>query len=321
MPAGLARRPGRSSRARGCAMEGLEQSVVDRLGRLYRWIAGRLPGEEGVALVEGASRSSAAQALLRQRLVLALGDDPGGVEELRLLLAVHASVCAHGGFVLPERTGVPRQLPSALADFTGRGREVARLVRAAGPSGRCRMCLVHGPGGIGKMSVVVQAAHQLAASYPDGQLFVDLNGAEGRPAAVEEVLGDFLVALGVSRGSILDGETGRARQFRTESAGRCVLVVLDNAASEQQVSALIPGGSSCAVLITSRQALASLAVDERVALPGLGEGAAWDLLRRIGGADRVEEDPVASLTVIICQAYPGPRLRAKCSMAGAETAG
>ncbi|MER6031041.1 hypothetical protein [Streptomyces sp. NPDC001851] len=73
------------------AVQGLEQSVAARLGRLYRWIAGRLPGEEGATLVEEAGRSPAAQALLRRRLVLALGEDPAGVEELRRLLPPYAS--------------------------------------------------------------------------------------------------------------------------------------------------------------------------------------------------------------------------------------
>ncbi|WP_331750111.1 NB-ARC domain-containing protein (plasmid) [Streptomyces longwoodensis] len=287
------------------AAQGLEQSVADRLGRLYRWIAGRLPGEEGAALVEEASRSPAARALLRRRLILALDEDRAGVEELRLLLSPDASALAHGDLLLSGSPGIPRQLPSALADFTGRGLEIARLVESAERPGGCRVCLVHGPGGIGKTSVVVQTAHRLMASYPDGQLFVDLNGAEGRPAAAAEVLGDFLMALGVPRGRIPDDEAGRTRQFRTESADRRLLVVLDNAASEQQVSALTPGGASCAVLVTSRQAFASLAVDERVALSGLDEGTAWDLLRRIGSADRVDEDPESGRDVVrLCGGLP-----------------
>ncbi len=113
------------------ATEGVEQSVADRLGRLYQWVAGRLPGEEGAALVDEAGRSPAAQALLRRRLVLALGEDPTGVEELRVLLSPHAPVLAHGDFLLPESSGIPRQLPLAVADFTGRGQELARLGRVA----------------------------------------------------------------------------------------------------------------------------------------------------------------------------------------------
>ncbi|MGW1719974.1 NB-ARC domain-containing protein [Streptomyces sp. NPDC002156] len=281
------------------AVEGVEQSVADRLGRLYQWIVGRLPGEEGAALVEEADRSSAAQVQLRRRLVLALGEDPAGVEELRMLLSPQALA------LLSESSGIPRQLPPALADFTGRGQEVARLVEAVERPGGCRVCLVHGPGGIGKTSVVVQASHQLMQFFPDGQLFVDLNGAEERPVAVGEVLGDFLAALGTPRGRIPDDVAGRTRQFRTELADRRVLIILDNAASEQQVSALIPGGSSCVVLITSRQVLATLPVDERVALPGLDEGAAWDLLRRISGPDRVDEDPEAGRDVVgLCSGLP-----------------
>ncbi|WP_328580497.1 ATP-binding protein [Streptomyces sp. NBC_00370] len=287
------------------AMEDVEQSVADRLGWLYRWIAGRLPGEEGAALIEEAGRSSAAQALLRRRLVLALGQDPEGVEELRVLLSPHAPVLAHSALLPLEPFSIPRQLPPALADFTGRGRELARLVEATERPGGGRVCLVHGPGGIGKTSVVVHAAHELMPSFPDGQLFVDLNGTEERPAAVGDVLGDFLVALGVPRGRIPDDEAGRTRQFRTELADRRVLIVLDNAASEEQVGALMPGGSSCAVLITSRQVLATLAVSERIALAGLDEGTAWDLLRRVGGRDRVDEDPEAGRDVVrLCGGLP-----------------
>lgn len=103
------------------AIEGVEQSVADRLGRLYRWIAGRLPGEDGTALINEAGRSPAAQALLRRQLVLALGEDPAGVEELRVLLSPHAPVLAQGDFLLSASSGIPHQLPPAIADFTGRG--------------------------------------------------------------------------------------------------------------------------------------------------------------------------------------------------------
>ncbi|MCX5256814.1 ATP-binding protein [Streptomyces canus] len=108
-----------------------------------------------MALVDEAGRSPAAQALLRRRLVLALGDDPAGVEELRTLLSPHVPVLAHGDF-LQESSGIPRQLPLAVADFTGRGQELARLVEAAERAGGARVCLVHGPGGIGKTAVVMQ---------------------------------------------------------------------------------------------------------------------------------------------------------------------
>ncbi|MDG5805807.1 hypothetical protein P9869_24745, partial [Streptomyces ossamyceticus] len=75
--------------------------------------------------------------------------------------------------------------------------------------------------------------------------------------------------------------------------------------SEQQVGALMQGGSSCAVLITSRRVLATLAVDERVALPGLDEGTAWGLLRRIGAGDRVDEDLEEGRDVVrLCGGLP-----------------
>ncbi|MER5756889.1 NB-ARC domain-containing protein [Streptomyces sp. NPDC002088] len=181
-----------------------------------------------------------------------------------------------------------------------------RVVAAVeGPGDGSGSCLLHGPGGIGKTAAVVQAAHRLLPRFPDGQLFVDLNGAEGGGTAVGEVLGDFLVALGSPRSEIPDTDMARIRQFRTRLADRKVLIVLDNAADEQQVSDLIPGGPGCAVLVTSRHALGILAVGERIALSGLDEDSAWDLLCRISGAGRLEEDAEAGREVVrLCGGLP-----------------
>ncbi|MFF3207689.1 ATP-binding protein [Streptomyces sp. NPDC002962] len=284
---------------------GVEQSVADRWGRLRRWIAGRRSGEEEAALVEAAHRSPAARTLLRRRLALTLREDPAAVEELRILLSPHTSAFSDTESLGPESLGIPHQLPPPLADFTGRNVEVARLMVTAERQDGGRSCLLYGAGGIGKTAAVVQAAHRLLPRFPDGQLFVDLNGADRRPAAASDVLGDFLLALGTPAATIGSDETARAKQFRTLLADRRVLIVLDNAASERQISNLIPGNPLCAVLITSRHALATLAVGERIALPALDEDTAWDLLSRISGSGRIAEEAEAGREVVrLCGGLP-----------------
>ncbi|MFF0000143.1 hypothetical protein [Streptomyces avermitilis] len=87
---------------------GLCESLVDGLGRLYRWISGRLPGEQSTALVEEAHHSPAFRARLRRQLVAALNADPASVEEgLALLRALAAT---HGGPLAADSSGIPRQL-------------------------------------------------------------------------------------------------------------------------------------------------------------------------------------------------------------------
>jgi predicted ATPase len=49
-----------------------------------------------------------------------------------------------------------------------------------------------GKAGVGKTALAVHVAHQLRPKFPDGQLYVDLRGAEAQAVAPAEVLGRFL---------------------------------------------------------------------------------------------------------------------------------
>lgn len=160
--------------------------------------------------------------------------------------------------------GHPAQLPTDIADFTGRDDYVRRLsgLLATAPgdgTGAVRVAVVTGTGGLGKTSLAIHVAHGLSGEFPDGQLYVDLLGATASPVSTADVLDRFLRDLGVEAQEMPVDEAGRATRYRTSLAGRRVLVVLDNARDAAQVRPLLPGSASCAVLITTRNRMPDLA--------------------------------------------------------------
>lgn len=288
------------------AAESTEQAAAEHLGRLRAWMVTRLHGHGGESAVEQLGVSPVARGLVRQQLAEALHADPHAAGELEALIVPARAAVLNGGFLSPAaHLPVPRQLPPVPGDFTGRDRERHLLeAELSSPSGS-RVCLIHGPGGIGKTVTALQVAHRLAAVFPDGQLFADLRGADPVPAAPDEVLGTFLRSLGVSPEAIPDTPEGRTGLFRSELAARRVLLLLDNAADEEQVRPLLPGTGQCATLITSRTPLAVLAVTQRTLLAALPEQEAWDLLGRICGTERIAAEADAGREVIrLCGGLP-----------------
>ena len=202
----------------------------------------------------------------------------------------------------PATHRVPAQLPAAVAAFTGRAEELSLLDRLeSSPDGTVvPISAVSGTAGVGKTALAVHWAHRGRDRFPDGQLYVNLRGYDpGRPVTATDALAGFLAALGVRGPDLPLDLEGRAARYRTETAGRRMLVVLDNASSLEQVRPLLPGTSTCTVVITSRDSLAGLvAVDgaRRLELGLLPPGDAVTLLRRLVGA-RVDAEPLAAATL------------------------
>ncbi|GIJ55693.1 AfsR/SARP family transcriptional regulator [Virgisporangium aurantiacum] len=193
----------------------------------------------------------------------------------------------------------PAQLPPDAADFTGRAdlvREI-RDVLTAGGTGPAVVALL-GPGGVGKSALAVHVAHRVSSAYPDGQLHVDLRGTTGTPASPAEILGRFLRALQPDPNAIPDGTDERMDAYRTLLSGRRVLIVLDDAANEQQVRPLLPGSGTCAVLVTSRGRLAGLAGAHLIGVDLLSAAEATTLLARIAGAERIGAAPDAAADIV-----------------------
>src|SRR5215472_6158356 len=207
----------------------------------------------------------------------------------------------------PVRSGlVPRQLPADVGAFTGRTVELAELDwllpdAAAGPVtdavGPVVISAVSGTAGVGKTALAVRWAHRAAAHFPDGQLYVNLRGYDpDQPVSAGEALAGFLRALGVAGQDIPPGEAERAARYRSLVAGRRLLVVLDNAATVEQVRPLLPGSPSAMVVVTSRDSLAGLVARDGARRLDLGLLPAADavaLLRVLIG-QRAEADPAAA---------------------------
>jgi DNA-binding SARP family transcriptional activator len=256
------------------------------------------------ALYGSGRRAEALQAYqdARRILVQELGSEPG--PELRSL---HQQVLSDDpALAAPLPVGdraqeVPRQLPAAVGEFTGRDDELATLTgllgkRATAPAQTMVISAIGGTAGVGKTALAIKWAHQVAGQFPDGQLYVNLRGYDpDEPIPTADALAGFLRALGVPGQQIPDELEDRARLYRSRLAGRRVLVLLDNARDGAHVRSLLPGDPGCVAVVTSRDALAGLVAAEgarRLDLDVLPPRDAARLLRSLIGS-RAEEDPDA----------------------------
>ncbi|MFH9239503.1 AfsR/SARP family transcriptional regulator [Streptomyces anulatus] len=199
----------------------------------------------------------------------------------------------------PSPVGEPHPvdlLPRAPRGFHGRAAELAGLSRSA--AGEAPVCLVTGPAGVGKTALALQWAHRNPALFPDGRLFADLRGfsAAGEPALID-VLREFLLALGVSPRRVPESVPAAAALFRSLTARRRLLVVLDNARDSATVRTLLPGGADCVTLVTSRHRLEGLIASDAarpVPLDTLETDDGTALLAGVLGEERVLAEPVAA---------------------------
>ena len=185
----------------------------------------------------------------------------------------------------------PHQLPADTADFIGGEPLVASVREVLDGAGATRVVMIVGRPGIGKSTAATHIGHRLGDAYfPDGQLYCDLRGTGPEPVSPRQVLGRFLRALGIPGSMIADSVDERAEMYRTILATRRVLIVLDDAAAERQVTPLLPGAGRCAVIVTSRARLTGLPGAHWIELDILGPHQALELLGQVIGADRVSRE-------------------------------
>jgi DNA-binding SARP family transcriptional activator len=255
---------------------------------------------------------------IRGRLNGDLGVDPGPE-----LADLHTRILQHDASLtrrpadargrLPRtdatfRIPVPRQLPNDLIDFTGRDDTVRRLRSLLEPAevpSAVVLSAVTGGAGVGKTTLALHVAHLVAAAFPDGQLYAELGDTGPIVRRPTDVLAGFLRELGVPDHEQPSDQEARAARFRTLLNGRRMLVVLDDARDADQIRPLLPGSGGCAVLITSRSRLPSLAGADHLDLDVLDEYDAHRMFTRIVGEERVGASHTATAAVLrYCAGLP-----------------
>ncbi|GIG66574.1 AfsR/SARP family transcriptional regulator [Phytomonospora endophytica] len=297
---------------------GRHAAVVDELAALVadRPLAEPLVGHLMLALYRSGRPAEALHRFEATRIRLRdeLGADPS--PELR---GLHKRVLGQD-LGLSTRAGgasvAPAQLPADIATYTGRDADLAALSSAAA---RGRTILVTGQAGAGKTALSVHWGHANRASFPDGQLYINLRGFDrGDTVTPGDALARLLHAVGVT--DVPADVDHAAEVFRAHTNGRRMLVVLDNAGTAAQVRPLMPG-TGCLTVVTSRDRLPGLvAVDDAVAV-ALGVLARPDsirLLRRIlGEVGDADADGLAGL----CGDLPLALRIAAANVAGGVTGG
>ncbi|MFC0546181.1 AfsR/SARP family transcriptional regulator [Kutzneria chonburiensis] len=277
----------------------------------------RVAGQLMLALYRAGRQADALSTYqrLREELAEQLGADPNPA-----LRQLHQQILtADPALSAPARaTGTsaptPRHLPLAPAGFTGRATELATLTAAvetasADPT-TVLITALAGAGGIGKTSLALHWAHTHADRFPDGQLFVDLRGfsPDSEPLDPLTAARGFLDALGVDSAHVGGGLDEHTARYRSQIAGKRMLVVLDNAATADQVTPLLPGTSTCTVLITSRAVLTPLLSRHNARHLNLdvltGAEARALLVQRLGQPRVTAEPNVVAEMIQLCGRYP-----------------
>lgn len=194
--------------------------------------------------------------------------------------------------------------------FVGRVHEFEALdqaLAAARARGVSMLAVWTGLPGVGKTTLAVKWAYHVRDQFPDGQLFYELGGStEPGPVPAAELLRDALVQLGVDEERVPHHEHERLAKFRSLTADKRILIVLDDAATAAQVMAMLPSSSTCAVVVTSRKWLDDPAwsyVDQSVLEPLEAEFAAM-LLREASGVDLGADAAAVESLLTVCAGLP-----------------
>lgn len=321
--------------ARIAAELGRDDEIVDRLRRLIDEYP--LREQLWAQLIWALHRSGRqAEALgtyqqARQHLIQDLGIEPG--PQLRQL--EQRILAAQSTAESVSTLSVRRQLPMEIPEFTNRTEELRTLDTLAESAQRADRAMavvaIEGMAGVGKTRLAIQAAHRFVRRgwFTEMQLWANLHGFDRRQPPIEsaDVLDNFLRMLGVPGGQVPTDPDARAALYRDRLAGKRTLVVLDNAANEDQVRPLLPGDPGCLVLVTSRRGLPGLegAVAVPVGVLGLADSVA--LQAKIVGPGRIAAEPEwAARIATLCGHLPialslaARRLRTRPTWSVAECA-
>ncbi|MEV0392195.1 ATP-binding protein [Polymorphospora rubra] len=280
---------------------------VDALRRLKKWSGVGFRRLETRAAASGQTlpRSTVTAALSRdtlprEDLVVALVRTCGGDdEEVHRWMAARRRLAALRPAPVAELAPVPGParctLPTDQAVFVGRDKEIEQIASTVADVARAGEAVtihaIDGMAGVGKTTLAVHVAHRLKDRFGDRQLFLSLHAyTSGRhPADPADLLADLLAADGVDARFVPSTLDGRAAMWRDRMAGRRLLLVLDDAASTNQVLPLLPGTPGCLVLVTSRRILADLPAPAPIGLDVPSPDEAVTMFARLAARDAGEE--------------------------------
>ncbi|WP_326549376.1 AfsR/SARP family transcriptional regulator [Micromonospora sp. NBC_01813] len=196
---------------------------------------------------------------------------------------------------------VRRELPRQVLSLIGRDRELAAVLRAV--TGPASVALVEGMAGVGKTAFAVSAAHRLAPAYPDGQFYLDISGRQGCPV-VAAGLDRLLRGIGLPAAAIPSDLAERAALWRSELAGRRVLLVLDGVAGSGELAPLLPGTPGCLTLVTTRSRAWDVDGAFRIGLRPLPEPDAVALFLAAAGPRGIAAQPLLRAVARRCGGLP-----------------
>ena len=167
-----------------------------------------------------------------------------------------------------------------------------------------RICVVTGPGGIGKTTLAVHAAHRLREHYPVGQLYTDLGGAYPSAASATAVLAGSSLTSARTQPSF--------RAMRPDWWGATAATRLTGASLSSwttrglgQLRLLLPSGPRCGTIIASRYMLVDLAGACRFPLDTFAGSESLSQFSRIVGQDRVGAEADATERLLgMCGGLP-----------------
>jgi DNA-binding SARP family transcriptional activator/tetratricopeptide (TPR) repeat protein len=249
-------------------------------------------------------------AELRDRLAQELGIEPGPELQRAYVRVLRQDLppTAAGGFLEVK----PMQLPPDLSMFTGRDTSLRQLDELlsdgiAGPPTASFVAVIAGTAGVGKTALAVHWSYRVRDRFPDGQLHVNLRGyAQHPPLRAIEGLTGFLRALGIPTERIPTDVDAAVSLYRSVTAGKNLLAVLDNAHEPAQVRPLLLTSPGCVTLITSRDRLTGLLSHEgarRLTLDVFPPDEAHRLLTRVLDKQRVAAEPAAVADLAAASAY------------------
>ncbi|MBQ1053059.1 tetratricopeptide repeat protein [Micromonospora sp. C51] len=281
-----------------------------------------------VALYLADRKGEALEVYRRARATLSheLGIEPGkALQELHRRVLDGADVlgwftASHGvpGTVPQPRHGstsaattqspVPRQLPPPAPGFVGRAHEIRILDGMLNAATDPPVVVICGTAGIGKTALALHWSHHVADRFPDGHLYLNLRGhSPSTTMTTVEALGQMLRSLGLPPTSVPEDLDEATALLRSILADRRALVVLDDAASVEQVRPLLPGGPGAFTIVTSRIRLAGLVARDGANLMSidiLAEDDAQSLLASTIGTQATYEPSEMAQLARLCAYLP-----------------